>query len=330
MPGSVVHRFSDPNQYEGSIRAADVTLLIKDRGPFSAELTKIDFERLWLQRGRTSSSVVERSITTNSRAVMFFLSNVEQAPIYHSGLLLLPGDIMLNSLGAEHYHHSMAGYDWSAMSLALNDLAEVGHALLGRELVPPPVTRKIRPPPEQMARLHHLHAAAVRLAATVPDILANSGVVHALEQELIQALVACITSGSENDVIEKRVARLPIMQRLEELLAANHDRPLYLTDVCTAIGASARTLRMHCLEHLGMSPHRYLWLRRMNLARRALARADPTRQTVTDIATEHGFWELGRFSVAYRRLFGEPPSATLRKAPGATPNVAIAGLPILP
>ena len=104
------------------------------------------------------------------------------------------------------------------------------------------------------------------------------------------------------------------MQRLEQMLAAHQGQPLYVAEVCGAIGVSVRTLQLYCREQFGVSPHRYLRLRRMNLVRQALASADPATKTVTEIATDYGFWELGRFAVAFRNLFGETPSATLRRA----------------
>ena len=50
-------------------------------------------------------------------------------------------------------------------------------------------------------------------------------------------------------------------------------------------------------------------------ARRALERGGAAT-TVTQVANEYGFGELGRFAVRYRQLFGETPSATLRRSAG--------------
>jgi hypothetical protein len=53
----------------------------------------------------------------------------------------------------------------------------------------------------------------------------------------------------------------------------------------------------------------------MHLARQALLKADAMSTTVTWIAPDQGFSKLGKFSVAYRSLFGESPSATSRRRP---------------
>jgi transcriptional regulator GlxA family with amidase domain len=68
---------------------------------------------------------------------------------------------------------------------------------------------------------------------------------------------------------------------------------------------------MCCAEFLGVSPTRYLLLQRLNKARSALRRANPSKASVAEIARSHQFLELGRFAVTYRTTFDEPPSATL-------------------
>lgn len=167
-----------------------------------------------------------------------------------------------------------------------------------------------------MARLLLLHSEATQLARTAPNKLTRPEVARSLEKSLVHAMVACLVEGTLIRVRPSDVRHSAIVARFEEFLAAREFQPVYLEEVCTAIGVSETVLRLCCQEHFGMSPFRYLGLRRMHLTRRALLLADPAKATVTGIAADHGFWELGRFSIQYRELFGEPPSATLRRPTG--------------
>jgi len=56
-------------------------------------------------------------------------------------------------------------------------------------------------------------------------------------------------------------------------------------------------------------------LQRLNAARAALRRADPSTTSVAEVARNHQFLELGRFAVTYRTTFGESPSTTLQQNP---------------
>jgi AraC-like DNA-binding protein len=212
------------------------------------------------------------------------------------------------------HQRSDADFHYGTVSLPSDDLAAAAEAIVGRSLPETPHKSIVRPPFALMRRLLDLHKLVGQLAHQTPDILELPEVTRALENELTHILVRCLAEGHSLEQTNGD-RRRDTLARFVEFLKAHPHRPLYLAEICAAIGVGERTLRVSCERHLGMGPIRYLTLRRMHLVRRALRHSDPSTATVTQIVTNHGFWELGRFSVAYRTLFGEPPSKTLRHPP---------------
>jgi len=268
-----------------------------------------------MQRGDESLPRVLNVSPSEERPAIVFGTYQNQPAMHFDGRELPQHEIIVIGFGSPVHFRSSGACHWSAMSLSLRDLAAASQVITGREFIAPHLTQFVSPPPAFLARLSSLHEAAGHLTKTAPDILAHPEVARALEQGLVQAMVSCLSGGETAESSGAHHRHTVIMRRLEEVLEANPDRTLYVAELCGAAGASGRTLRLCCQEHLGMSPARYLWLRRMHLARRALRMADPAAASVTEVATSYGFWELGRFSVAYRSLFGESPSASLRRPP---------------
>jgi len=312
MPSSRVLFFADPRPYQTVVRAAEMEVFITTEGERRAELTQINLHRLWMQRGWETLPRVFHCAASARRSTIVFLEDGKPGTISQTGRELSSAATIIDGVGATHDHRSFGPR--ASVSLTSEVLAEARNVLNACESPLPAAIHLIRPEPALMARLLLLHERAARLGVTAPKALAQPEVAKSLERALIDAMIQCMaTSSLEMRTAARRHAE--IIARLEDLLAANHDRPLYLAEICATTGVSERTLRVCCHEHLGMGPVRYLWLRRMHLARAALVRADPASATVTSIATDHGFWELGRFSVEYRTLFGESPSVSLREPP---------------
>lgn len=103
-----------------------------------------------------------------------------------------------------------------------------------------------------------------------------------------------------------------IMNRLDAYVREHLDEPINMARLCDVTGVSERSLRNACHAVSGTSPKRYLTRRRLEAVRLALAEARPGLDTVTRIATDFGFFELGRFAGIYSSAFGELPSDTLR------------------
>ena len=107
----------------------------------------------------------------------------------------------------------------------------------------------------------------------------------------------------------------PDLQRAAQYIDAHLDDLLTIGDVAAAAGVAGRTLHKHFHDEHGTSPMRYVRDCRFIQVRRALLQAGP-QDSVTTIAVHWGFCHLGRFSVEYRKRYGETPSETLRRGRG--------------
>jgi transcriptional regulator GlxA family with amidase domain len=111
-----------------------------------------------------------------------------------------------------------------------------------------------------------------------------------------------------------------IVRRAEAFLNAHVGGAVSITQLSARIGVKPRRLRTAFRDVRGMSPRRCAVRTRLALVRRALTHPETEKTTVTAVATDYGFLELGRFAGTYKAVFGETPSATLRGARCATPS----------
>ena len=224
-----------------------------------------------------------------------------------------PSDIIRRGQAENYFQQSDGLARFGVLALSVEDMVSVGVAVGGFDLTPPKESMALVPPPQALAKLHRLHAAAETLAEDSPAVIAHPEAARGLEQALLEALVACLDTreaGLDRPALRQHAR---IMRRFRQAVEENPDEALFIPELCREIGVPERTLRTCCQEQLGLSPKRYLLLRRMHLARRALRENGPTSTTVTEIATRYGFWELGRFAGEYKLLFGELPSETLAR-----------------
>jgi AraC-like DNA-binding protein len=142
------------------------------------------------------------------------------------------------------------------------------------------------------------------------------------------ALEACVRHGVRFEPRRQTSAgRSRIVRRAEEFFRTHVGEPVSMAQLCSNAMVSERCLREAFYDMYATSPMRYLRLWQLHQVRRALRSPDGGRATVTDIATLHGFYELGRFAGEYKALFGEVPSQTLSRARSQESSVNVTTMP---
>jgi transcriptional regulator GlxA family with amidase domain len=111
-------------------------------------------------------------------------------------------------------------------------------------------------------------------------------------------------------------AAQPPMLRAISFIHDNAHGDIGLSDIAAAVNVTPRSVQYLFRRHLGTTPLEYLRRVRLHRAHCDLQAADPAVDTVTAIACRWGFAHAGRFSMAYKEVFGTAPSRTLRISRG--------------
>src|SRR4051794_13903185 len=100
MTSSANASFDDLERYQAAVRSAQLEIYPTAAGEFRAELTKVDFKRLWLQRGRENLPRIRLGKTNPNRVSIYFLASSNEASFSDCGVEVSPGEIVLDGSGS--------------------------------------------------------------------------------------------------------------------------------------------------------------------------------------------------------------------------------------
>jgi AraC-like DNA-binding protein len=317
--GSATFRFDDFDSFAAAIDDADVVYVPVNPGSFRAELTQIQLGRVIVQLGRDSPHL-SRGVAGAGRIGVLLSQHGPEGTILN-GRAMAPDDLMLFRPGAPLDSTVAVDDAWVHLGFTEDDgeaLTEAwGAPFSGAERY-----RFLPGEPSSLAPLRECIRHAAQFVAAHPGHVAAEGFAASLTDMLEGHIGALLAGARLWDSPSRQTRRvLGLVARVDDYLRANLARPIYTPEISAALGASPRTLHDAFRTVHGMSLHGYLHRRRMALVREALKRASGSTALVKTIALTHGFWSLGRFSLAYRNMFGESPSATLglqRRGPRVT------------
>jgi AraC family ethanolamine operon transcriptional activator len=303
----------DPCILEAATAPWDNTITSLSRGPFRQEVAFLSSSGLILYRETTWNRTRVQGLSPPGMFVFTVPLRIGGqtsywgTPLHETGLpVMMPGGV-----------HA----DFSAGQQHLIVLIDLG--LFRKSL-----SEDLREAIERTAQAHVIPAsryAVARLGASLnamvdgaqadPQALQHPHAVLSMEQDLLAAFRGSLMLPPPVSRRVGRAKRQHGLERAVDYLRYADAASVTIPELLRVARTSERTLEYAFLENFGLSPLGYLILRRYHAARKDLVAADGKTTKVGDIAQINGFYQMGRFAVRYKKLFGESPSHTLMRPP---------------
>jgi AraC-like DNA-binding protein len=297
--------FTEYEAFAEAVQDVSVTLRLCAMEAPNWTLQYADVGPVRIQQGCEGGGTVAEGATRSDGWTLFRQSY----PVHANGQLMNTDEVFAAPPGSEFCVASKPSHEWITVfiptSLLFPSTPELPFAACARPQVLKPATHVSR-------RFTSLVRRFLSTAHSEPQLWDHPVAVDAFQDDLVSAAQALFATRNHSE--NRHFVRWHRLTGYTlELAMSRPDRSLSVRELARQAGVPERTLRTAFSKSFGLSPQEYLRIERLHQARRLLRTSCEDQTTVTQIAFAFGFWDVGRFAGAYRALFGERPSETLRK-----------------
>jgi AraC family ethanolamine operon transcriptional activator len=322
----------DLDGFEGMQEAVKDThfdILQIGRGKLHGQISYIGIGDLTLSLNAFSTGICARRTSADDKIMIAMLSNAADRVTQWS-FDMAPADIVVIPPQAEHHAVHCGASSYAAIRL---DPCELPLVFGGDPWLSDPENwrreNRYRASESGMVAARGLSLLADRLVRYTKDLSEDAA--EFWKRTIIECMAVTIRSSLPPDERGQLISAVKLVRLVEEYLELTGGRPLHISEICCKLHLSRRSLHRAFHEIFGIGPVKYLRQKRLCTVHSALKASSPLETTVSQVATQQGFVELGRFSHDYHVMFGEYPSHTLQGASRPFPNTPrLATVPAAP
>jgi AraC family ethanolamine operon transcriptional activator len=301
-------RVADIEELNFSVWPWDLRMQQMSRGDFRADLDFAQVNGILLTQERWSRRVFATGATP---AGYFAVAGVcTEKLIKYAGVQIGCANIMTGVDGTDIEFATPDGSEHWVMLVPIPlFVAQLGDQLAAELL---PRGRTFNGDPRIIRQLSSLVFRVIAKLRENRSSRANGLLLNAIQSQLLGAVTELLVSSDRNPERSTPRKRFHACRRAIRF-AGQLDHPISVDELAAAAGVTRRVLELGFKESFDISPQRYLRRARLNGLHRDLRGASANGTTVTEAANRWGFVELGRTAGDFRELFGESPSATLKR-----------------
>jgi AraC-like DNA-binding protein len=236
------------------------------------------------------------------------------------------GDYLLNGMsatrtsvfrldGSNEYDVVAESRDFFTCGIRRSVLSRAISGLIGRDLtISVEMHRQLHVPDAHRAKLLGILLKSLAWAPPSGADASFGRLPRSVEVAMIETIADWTIATDQLSSSEKvdRKSELRIVRDSLRKIREVDCSVLAVADLCRMAGVAKSRLHQAFSEIYGISPGAYLHRLRLTSIREKLLSEEAPPRSIKDVAIEHGFLSSGQFARAYRDMFGELPSQTLR------------------